>query len=143
MIEIIPVAATNVAWSSYLKTVLDHTGKNIVKKIDLSPFKLSAYEKFIISFDELSIGSAATHIHFSFIILLPAKMLLELYETAKLNITSVKALKQNHRLVFITGSLEEWGKAIPIINSELAPTLLSFFNQAGLKSYFKETKKLK
>jgi hypothetical protein len=143
MIDIIPVAATNVAWSSYLKSILDHTGKNIAKKIDTSPFKLSAYEKFIISFNELSNDGAFKHIHFSFIILLPAKMLLELYETVKLDITSVKALPQNHRLVFITGSLEEWRKAIPIINSELAPTLLSYFNQAGLKTYFKETKKLK
>jgi hypothetical protein len=67
----------------------------------------------------------------------------EICENTNLNITSYKALQRNHRVIFITGSLEEWSLALPKINSELSSILLSFFNQIGLKNHFKEIKRIK
>jgi hypothetical protein len=140
MLDILPVAGTNIAWSSYIKFFLDHTGDNIAKKVDGSGLKLSDYEKFIKTFDN---NAALKHLNFSFLILLPIKLFVEICENTNLNITSYKALQRNHRVIFITGSLEEWSLALPKINSELSSILLSFFNQIGLKNHFKEIKRIK
>lgn len=134
MLEVIPIAGTNVAWTSLLKETFELSGYKLSRAIDETGLKLSDYAKFVTALDVLQ---PERHLYFSFIIVAPNSLILDISEKTDLIVSSIKAKERNHRLAYITGSLEEWRRAISTLSdksNDLAAILDSFFRRIGLKT---------
>ena len=131
MLTVIPIAGTNIAWTALLKETFELSGFNFSRAIDESRLKLGDYAKFSYALKDLQ---PERHLFFSFIIVAPNSLILEISEKTDLIVSSIKAKERNHRLAYVSGSLEEWRRALVSFNSDLAAILDSFFRKIGLKN---------
>lgn len=153
MIKVWPIAVSMVNWHSLIKETAAITGHTVTKGLDNCKIKFSEHARQLISLMEFTnvSGTPSTilsqsdrvlgHLFFSFLIIAPAHDILNFIAQAKLEILVSKCNKKNHRLIYASGTLDEWKRSLD--SSEIASTCLDFFYNIGLKSVFNERKLLK
>ena len=153
-VSVTPITGSVVAWTRFLKDILQVTGHSPTRSIDVSGLTLSEYAKYIIALKELrdkevsnpvdtlrDAGSLLQHIHFSFLIGGSTGLIFKICELTALSVLSTHIKKG--RFALVSGTLGEWKDAIAELSKDkssetrrVLETLLGFFSTLGLKHVF-------
>ncbi len=152
--SVIPITASTIAWTDFLKDTMQITGYSPIRSIDASGLTLSNYAKYIVALGELrskevmnpidtlrDAGSLLQHIHFSFLIGGSTGLIFKIYELTTLSVLSTRIKKG--RFALVSGTLGEWKNAVTELSKAksseaqwVVETLLGFFFTLGLQHVF-------
>lgn len=152
--SVTPIVVPHIAWSNFLKDVLDSTGRSPTRSIDESEQKLNVFTQFLVALQELRENKTANpvdvlrdansllqHLAYSFLVVGSAIMIFNVLELTSLS--GVSAKTEKGRVVLLSGNLGEWKLAtIDLCNSSrpdlrwLGKTLLDYFFELGFSRIF-------
>lgn len=123
MNRVIPIAAVNVSWQTYIDSAAELLGHAPSRGIDASPSKLSDFARYTASLAEFAakqeidplavLRQPGPHLHhtfFSFMVCEKHTTILKIAEDAALAVISTSAGKE--RAAIISGTLDAWRNAV-------------------------------
>lgn len=152
MLDIIPIAKTQVDWNTYLRNMNLIRGESITRNLDDKKIPVGDLYSYILTLKEIGVEEdySLAHAHYSFIIIAHKEVLnILLKESRNLDIDITRTIKLECFAAIVTGNLEEWRYVIIRLSNNqeheirnLSNKIHRFFEQEGFGKIFSEYHKV-
>lgn len=121
MLQIFPIAKTQIDWQLFLTLTSKFLGRSVTKTIDHQSFNLKDSISYLIAFSEFEeelngvpsdFECVLKHFNFSFLVLCSKDLLLEVSTASDLKISFTESISEILICSIISGNLQEWRTAI-------------------------------
>ncbi len=152
--QVVFIAGSTVDWNSFLRNIVDLTGRSPTKGIDHSGLKLSDYTRFISALGEFreekllnpldtlrDADAVLRHLYLSFLISGSSALIFKISELTELNMMTANLVERKGRAALVSGNLKQWRDATVELSRisqtrKVGNTVLDFLFKLGLQSIF-------